>query len=471
VGVQCTLTTDGRGAKKSNGKKRQDRHPIQQSTQWRGPQHIVIQMPIVQIRKTSELRDTRLRQYAPQRLRFVRTLQTDSERDSAAARDWRQPVRKNTMSVMDYEASSTTTTKARKPKETNHRHSHGHPSCSHSCSHSHSQSHSHGRSRAQGDTKGHDPTRGSVDTAVERLPPEQRPPRVVVKRVPAIAERIDLALHEVSIYLSMTPHPHIVQLLGYALPRETGELFLIYEYVPGQDLFDATDKQLDRPLAIVMLRQICSALAHCHRHGVVHCDLKPENVLVQRGEGGCRSHRDPAAVVVKLADFDGSCFAGSPDSAHTRWTAWFSAPEFLRRIALRKKPRARDKKSGSVFHPALDSWSLGMLGHELLTGHFPHRAPDNADHRSKRVQRRLLADLTDKGIQWAPEVPRDVRQFLQPLLHMDPGRRPSCEATVVHPFLNPPAPVGAATAPAVTTTAPAVSSPVSPSPAACKPRE
>ncbi|HEX7976321.1 MAG TPA: protein kinase, partial [Anaerolineales bacterium] len=76
-------------------------------------------------------------------------------------------------------------------------------------------------------------------------------------------------------------HPNIVTVHDFGLDN-TGRLFIVMEYVPGTDLKTIMQRRgrmgLDESLALIV--QACAGLGYAHRAGLVHCDVKPQNMLV-----------------------------------------------------------------------------------------------------------------------------------------------------------------------------------------------
>ena len=153
--------------------------------------------------------------------------------------------------------------------------------------------------------------------------------------------------------VSRLHHPNAVQVFDFGAAQ--GALYLIMEYVRGQDL--GTIVERDGPLpfarAAPLLTQILGALTEAHELGIVHRDLKPDNVLVTRTTGG----RDFAKVLdfglAKLRHV-----GGAPDvSDHTQivGTPYFMAPEQIR---------------GDDVDARADVYAMGALTYRLLTGHF-----------------------------------------------------------------------------------------------------
>lgn len=138
-------------------------------------------------------------------------------------------------------------------------------------------------------------------------------------------------------------HPHLVAL--YDMGEDPGlGLFLVFEYVEGETLHKRLkDGRLSVTEAATLVRELGDALAYAHRRGIVHRDVKPENVILS-----------PAGS--KLADFG---IARLPDSTLTQGTGIvlgtpaYSAPEALR---------------GAKFSPLSDQFSLAATLYEAISG-------------------------------------------------------------------------------------------------------
>ncbi|MGN0064023.1 MAG: PASTA domain-containing protein [Nocardioides sp.] len=149
-------------------------------------------------------------------------------------------------------------------------------------------------------------------------------------------------------------HPHVVGV--YDQGDEDGTVYLAMEYVPGQTLRDLVRAQapLSPARALELFTPLVQALAAAHRAGVVHRDVKPENVLISDEADGHRS--------IKVADF-GLAKAVSSETSHTATggvligTVSYLAPE----LVVDGEADAR-----------VDVYAAGVVLFELLTGTKPH---------------------------------------------------------------------------------------------------
>ena len=151
-------------------------------------------------------------------------------------------------------------------------------------------------------------------------------------------------------------HAHIIDIHDIG-ETEEGELYLVMEYLTGTSLSSELAKgptQLSR--AVDILEQMCAALARAHDLGVVHRDLKSDNILL--------STRGGRKDFVKILDFGLAHLAMDPRLAPKG--AVFGTPEYM------SPEQARGEEAG----PPSDLYALGVLFYEMLTGQLPFRSND-----------------------------------------------------------------------------------------------
>ncbi|MCE9636062.1 MAG: serine/threonine protein kinase [Planctomycetes bacterium] len=151
--------------------------------------------------------------------------------------------------------------------------------------------------------------------------------------------------------LARLQHPGIVQVFDFGTSSD-GWCYLAMELVEGTNLRSAlAERRLAPKEALAIVPQICDALQYAHDHGVVHRDVKPENVLLSK-DGR-----------VKIADFglaklvEDARGASLTQTGHSMGTPMYMAPEQIER-------------PGDVDHRA-DIYSLGVVFYEMLTGELP----------------------------------------------------------------------------------------------------
>jgi hypothetical protein len=168
------------------------------------------------------------------------------------------------------------------------------------------------------------------------------------------ADQVDRFLQEAKTAARLA-HPHIVPI--HAVEQQSETVFFVMGYVPGETLAERirTRGPLDPGAAIRVVQEVAWALAHAHQHGVVHGDIKPENILLERGT-------DRALVAdFGIARLEGATPPLSP--GRVLGTARFVSPE---------------QAAGEPLDGRSDLYSLGVTAFYTLTGRHPFDAPDTA---------------------------------------------------------------------------------------------
>jgi len=149
--------------------------------------------------------------------------------------------------------------------------------------------------------------------------------------------------------LALLSHPGIVGVHDYG--REDGLGYIVMEYVEGAPLSSAIPLPLDR--AVVVARQVLEALAYAHGRGVVHRDVKPENILLG------------AAGAVKVTDFGiARLVSGDADPGITAVGRVVGTPRYLAPEAL----------AGAAPDPRMDVYAVGIVLREMVAGPEPGAA-------------------------------------------------------------------------------------------------
>jgi eukaryotic-like serine/threonine-protein kinase len=151
-------------------------------------------------------------------------------------------------------------------------------------------------------------------------------------------------------------HAHIIDIHDIG-ETEDGELYLVMEYLVGTALSTEVAKgAMAMTRGVDILEQMCAALARAHDLGVVHRDLKSDNILLTI-RGGRKDF-------VKILDFGLAALARDPRLAPKG--AIFGTPEYM------SPEQARGEDAG----PQSDLYALGILFFEMLTGQLPFRSSD-----------------------------------------------------------------------------------------------
>jgi serine/threonine protein kinase len=159
-------------------------------------------------------------------------------------------------------------------------------------------------------------------------------------------------------------HPNIVQVFDSGLDGTTGQHYIVMEYIEGHSCAEILrdDGWMEVQDVLSVVEQACSGLDYAHRHGVVHRDVKPGNLLRSR------------EAVVKLADF--GIAKATEQSSITQvgsvlGTAAYLAPE-----------QARGEEAG----PQADIYALGVVTYQLISGRLPYEANSLTELALKQQQ-------------------------------------------------------------------------------------
>ncbi len=189
-------------------------------------------------------------------------------------------------------------------------------------------------------------------------------------------------------------HPHIVQIYDWGRSGE-GAYYIAMEYVPRGTLKELIrhDGALAPAAAMGVALQISDALSAAHEQGVIHRDIKPQNVLVTRTGD------------VKVTDFGIARAASSPITTTNAvlGTAGYMSPE---------------QAMGKPVGPATDLYSLGVVIYEMLTGALPYEADNPITLSMMHVNEPPRSPREAN-----PEVPRALDALTLKLLAKDPENR------------------------------------------------
>lgn len=166
------------------------------------------------------------------------------------------------------------------------------------------------------------------------------------------------AFHAEARTVAALRHPNIVEVFDAYLDGQ--QPYLIMELIQGQPLTQLMP--LPPMQAVDYTLQIAAALAHSHAHGTIHCDVKPDNIMID------------TAGRVKLLDWGIAEGAGPSSARDVLGSPHYIAPE---RIV------------GSPLTPAADIYSLGIVLFQMITGVVPFDGPDAATIAHQHVTERV----------------------------------------------------------------------------------
>jgi serine/threonine protein kinase len=212
--------------------------------------------------------------------------------------------------------------------------------------------------------------------------------------------------------LTRLQHPHVVTILDCL--THDNRVYLVLEFVDGGTLAERIARQPQQPrTAASLIERLSLTLAHVHQCGVVHCNLKPRNVLLAAaptpGQGygealDCETaYRIPLISNFQLA-LDRQRLANLKEG-EIRGTLAYMAPE---------QASARHKDIG----PSTDIYGLGAILYELLAGHPPFQAATQMDLL------KLVGEKEPESVsRLNPGVDRKLEAICHKCLHKDPAKR------------------------------------------------
>jgi serine/threonine-protein kinase len=196
-------------------------------------------------------------------------------------------------------------------------------------------------------------------------------------------------------------HPNIVTVHDIGTDRHRH--YIVMEFVPGQTLkhlirqrLRSTGRPLSTEHALDLAVQICDGIGYAHRAGLVHCDVKPQNVLVTP-DGR-----------VKVADFGIARALSQNHSSLLQGDQVWGTPQYF----------APEQATGEPTTPASDVYAIGIILFEMLTGQTPFQAGDPIElalmHRDQPPP--LASDIN-------PAVPRQLVLIINKVLSKEPAGR------------------------------------------------
>lgn len=197
-------------------------------------------------------------------------------------------------------------------------------------------------------------------------------------------------------------HPNIIRL--YDAFEEKSFLFLIFEYCRFGSVKDSIIK--NGPFSFSQLinccKQILEAIKTCHQSGIIHRDIKPDNIFIS-------DHN-----IYKLADFGlGRHVLNGCKISQNCGSLPFLAPEIIKK---------------SFYDPIkADIWSAGVTFYYLSTGYLPWVFQDKVS---------LIKAIESASIEFPSSIPLAFKEFLQYMLNKDPSKRQTAEQLLHHSVLS-----------------------------------
>ena len=178
-------------------------------------------------------------------------------------------------------------------------------------------------------------------------------------------------------------HPNIVSI--YDVGEENDIYYIVMEYVDGFTLKQYIQKYYPIPVekALDIMKQITAAISHAHHNGIIHRDIKPQNILIDK-EG-----------TVKITDF-GIALALSATNI-TQTNAVLGSVHYL----------SPEQARGGMANKKSDIYSLGIVMFEILTGRLPFSGESAVSIALKHLQ-----SETPSPKRWNPDIPQSVENII-----------------------------------------------------------
>ncbi len=190
-------------------------------------------------------------------------------------------------------------------------------------------------------------------------------------------------------------HPNIITVYDFGLDQQY--LFIVMEFISGTDL-KSIIRQKGRFTVretLNLMVQACAGVGYAHRAGLVHCDIKPHNMLVSNDQR------------LKVTDF-GIARALATITPEEQSDVVWGSPHYF----------SPEQASGSAPSPASDVYSLGIILYEMLTGHLPFISNDATElARMHREDQPTPPRLLNK------EIPTQLEEIILKVLSKEPSSR------------------------------------------------
>ena len=196
---------------------------------------------------------------------------------------------------------------------------------------------------------------------------------------------------------SRLQHPNTIRMFDFGQTSD-GRFFMTMEFLEGNVLRAAINNQpMPANRVMKILIQCCASLAEAHSIGIIHRDIKPDNVFLLNMAG--------SPDFVKLLDFSVAKLLQEGGQMKTQAGVVFGTPQYM----------SPEQGRGLPLDARSDLYALGILGYEMLTG----RVPFNDDNPMTVLQMHLRSEVPPMQ----PSVPPNVQNVIKKALDKEPGRR------------------------------------------------
>lgn len=219
------------------------------------------------------------------------------------------------------------------------------------------------------------------------------------------AKNIESLLKDVEI-LKTLDHPNIIKVYEYF--QDEAAIYIVTDLCSGGELFEhiLKEKNFSEKKAAILMRQILSAISYCHDRKLVHCDLKPENIMFESLS---------SENTVKIIDFGNSSFCEGDQKLSNRFgSVYYVAPEVLK----------------SSYNEKCDIWSLGVILYLILSGKPPFNGANDQLILKKVYDGKYSMD----GPEWESISP-EAKDLIKQMLTYDETKRVSAKKCLEHKWI------------------------------------
>jgi serine/threonine-protein kinase len=190
-------------------------------------------------------------------------------------------------------------------------------------------------------------------------------------------------------------HPNIVTVHDFGFDHD--QLYIVMEHIPGKDMKTILRQRGRYTVeeAIPLMVQACAGIGYAHRAGLVHCDIKPHNMIVTPDNR------------LKVTDF-GIARALSTIQPNERADVVWGSPQYF----------SPEQALGEAPSPASDVYSLGIVLYESITGALPFNAPS-----SDELARLHLEQHPIPPREYIPDIPPALEEIVLKVLSKEPAAR------------------------------------------------
>lgn len=190
-------------------------------------------------------------------------------------------------------------------------------------------------------------------------------------------------------------HPNIVTV--HDVGQDGNTHYIVMEYIDGQNLKDIIreNSPLNVDHVLDLAIQMCAGIGYAHRAGLVHADVKPQNILVT------------SENIVKVTDF-GIAQALAMAKPEERQKVVWGSPHYF----------SPEQAQGEYPTPASDVYSIGIVLFEMLTGRLPFSGADQQELALAHIRK-----MPPRISELSPQVPTDLERIVQKALSKEPPSR------------------------------------------------